>query len=46
MKTATQRKAETRQRWRDAGLVPKEVWVLPGQWERIKAFIRRVNKAK
>ena len=41
-----QRVAQTRQRKREAGLVPKEVWVHPHDWPEIDALIRRLTTAR
>ena len=41
-----QRVAKTRQRKRDAGLVPKERWAHPDDWTKIDALIARLNKKR
>ena len=46
LKLNRQRVAETRQRKREAGLVPKEVWVHPHDWPEIDALIRRLTTAR
>ena len=38
-----QRVAKTRQRKRDAGLVPKERWAHPDDWPEIDALIKRLS---
>ena len=45
-KAATQRKAAERQRKREKGLVPKEIWCLPEHWEKIQDFIKKLHKNK
>lgn len=43
-RTAAARKKRERQRLRDAGLVPMEVWVRPDLRERIKRYIERLMR--
>ena len=38
-----QRVAKTRQRKRDAGLVPKERWAHPDDWPQIDRLIQRLT---
>jgi hypothetical protein len=45
MKSNKEIQANHRQRKRDKGLVPKEVWIFPEDWEEIKELIeKKVNK--
>lgn len=42
--TATKRNAELRQRKREAGLAPMEVWVRPVDKPKVRAFVAGLNK--
>jgi hypothetical protein len=37
------RKAQERQRYRDAGLVPIEVWVRPADKVRVRRYVERLQ---
>jgi hypothetical protein len=41
-KSTAERVQELRDRMRAAGFVLRQVWVHPGDWERVKAFIARL----
>lgn len=43
-KTVAERKKEERQRKRDSGLVPKEIWCKPDDWKKIRKYIEKLNK--
>lgn len=45
-KTAAERKQDERERMRARGFVLRQVWVHPKDWERVKVYIARVNKAR
>lgn len=45
-KTAAERKQDERERMRARGFVLRQVWVHPKDWERVKAYLARVNKAR
>jgi hypothetical protein len=38
-KKATDKKAQARKKWREEGMVPKEIWVFPEDWPDIKSYI-------
>lgn len=42
-KSAAERKKEERQRKRDSGLVPKEIWCRPEDWQKIKDYIAKIT---
>lgn len=43
-KSASQRKADERQRQRDAGRVVVQVWIHPDDREKLARYIRRLNE--
>ena len=43
-KTAAQRKAEERQRYRDAGLAVVQVWIHPEDREKLARYVKRLNQ--
>ena len=43
-KSAAQRKADERERQRDAGLVVVQVWVHPADRPKLARYIKRLNK--
>lgn len=43
--SSADRKKLERQRKRALGLVPKEVWCKPEDWETVKNYIEKLNKA-
>jgi hypothetical protein len=45
-KSAAQRKAEERQRQRDAGLVVVQVWVHPDDRQKLAHYIKRLNQRR
>lgn len=45
-KTAAERKQDERERMRARGFVLRQVWVHPKDWERVKAYLARVNNAR
>jgi hypothetical protein len=45
-KTTAQRKKEERQRKRESGLVPKEIWCFPEHWKKIQNYIDKLHKNK
>jgi len=45
-KTAAQRKADERQRQRDAGLVVVQVWVHPADRSKLAHYIKRLNQRR
>lgn len=45
-KSAAQRKAEERQRQRDAGLVVVQVWVHPDDRLKLARYIKRLNQRR
>ena len=42
--TPAQRKTLERQRKRDKGLVPKEIWVFPEYWDKIQKYIKILHE--
>lgn len=45
-KTAAERKQDERERMRARGFVLRQVWVHPKDWERVRTYLARVNKAR
>jgi hypothetical protein len=45
-KSSAERKKDERQRKRDSGLVPKEIWCYPEHWKKIQKFIDKLGKSK
>jgi hypothetical protein len=45
-KSAAQRKADERTRMRSLGLVLRQVWVHPKDWERVRRYIERLLKRR
>jgi hypothetical protein len=43
---AAARKRIERDRRREAGFVPREIWVRPADWPRVEKYLLRVNKKK
>lgn len=43
-KSAADRKKEERKRKRNSGLVPKEIWCKPDDWEKIRKYVDKLNK--
>lgn len=43
-KSAAQRKAEERQRYRDAGRVVIQFWIHPDDRARLANYVKRINK--
>lgn len=41
-KTPAERKADERERMRAGGFVLRQMWVHPGDWERVKAYVQRL----
>ena len=39
MRTAAERKAKERRLKKESGLIRKEIWIKPEQWEILKVFI-------
>lgn len=44
--TPAQRKAAERARYKDAGLVKREIWIKPQHWERISAYLDRISRER
>lgn len=42
-KSTAERMRELRERMRAAGFVLRQVWVHPGDWARVKAYIERLT---
>ena len=45
-KSAAERKADERDRYRAAGLVAVTVWIAPSDRERLQRYIKRLNERK
>lgn len=45
-RSAAQRKADERQRQRDAGLVVVQVWVHPDDRQKLTRYIKRLNQRR
>lgn len=45
-KTPAERKQDERERMRALGYVLRQVWVHPDDWQRVKAYLAKVNKAR
>lgn len=43
-KSSADRKKDERQRKRDSGLVPKEIWCKPDDWEKVRKYVDKLNK--
>jgi hypothetical protein len=41
---AAARKRIERDRRREAGFVPREIWVRPADWPRVEKYLLRINK--
>lgn len=46
MKSATERKADERERMRARGFVLRQFWVHPNDWERVQAYLLKIRKAR
>jgi Protein of unknown function (DUF3018) len=44
--TGSKRIADHRQRLRERGLVPVEVWIPPAQKDALKAFVRELQRSE
>ncbi|MDP1817265.1 MAG: hypothetical protein Q8K92_22605 [Leadbetterella sp.] len=42
--SAAERKALERQKKRELGLVPKEIWIKPEHWQNIQNYIKNLHK--
>ena len=42
-KSTAERMQKLREKWRDEGFILRQVWVHPGDWARVKAFIARLT---
>jgi len=45
-KTAAQRKADERKRMRVRGYVLRQFWVHPDDWNRVRAYLTKINKQR
>lgn len=43
-RSAAQRKADERQRYKDAGLVAVQVWINPRDREKLARYVKRLNE--
>lgn len=46
MKSASQRKADERERMRARGFVLRQFWVHPKDWERVQTYLAKIRKAR
>jgi hypothetical protein len=44
--TPNERKAAERARQREAGLVLRQIWVLPEDWDRVQKYLARIAKER
>lgn len=45
-KTATERKADERERMRARGYVLRQFWIHPKDWERVQKYLQRINRER
>lgn len=45
-KTVNERKADERERMRARGYVLKQFWTHPDDWDRVRKYLDRINKAR
>lgn len=46
MKSATERKADERERMRARGFILRQFWVHPKDWPRVQAYLLKIRKTR